>query len=218
MLCLLLLLWYIFIWSDCTPHTWFEWTIQQAEFFWLEQHSSEENKRPSGYVGFPVFTSGTTGQYLNNKGVDPNTWPELSRRFARVQRRYVPLVSRKLLAFSPLFSSAFLVPVDPPENSFKNRKLHFQQQIAWVEITCIFVQQVVRVLIIWSIGFFIWSYFGASRWCYYKLKYCENYASKQWCELHIKLPRYCYVMYNLRKSNLWGTLDFRCSPSRCTAR
>ena len=32
------------------------------------------NKRSSGYVGFPIFTSGTTGQYLNNKGVDPNTW------------------------------------------------------------------------------------------------------------------------------------------------
>ena len=54
------------------------------------------------YVGFPVFTSGTTGQYLDNKGVDPNTWPELSRRFDRVQSRYVPPVSRKLLAFFPL--------------------------------------------------------------------------------------------------------------------
>ena len=43
------------------------------QFFWPEQHSSEVNKRPSGYVGFPVFTSGTTGQYLNDKGVDPNT-------------------------------------------------------------------------------------------------------------------------------------------------
>ena len=31
---------------------------------------------------------------------------------------------------------------------------------------------------------------------------CENYISKQWGDLRIKLPRYCYVMYDLRKSNL----------------
>ena len=43
------------------------------QFFWLELHSSVGNKRRSRYVGFPVFTSGTTEQYLNNKGVDPNT-------------------------------------------------------------------------------------------------------------------------------------------------
>ena len=66
------------------------------------------------YVGFPVFTSGTTGQYLDNKGVDPNTWPELSRRFDRVQSTYVPPVSRKLLAFFPLPFFGFLVFVDPP--------------------------------------------------------------------------------------------------------
>ena len=65
--------WYILIWNDCTTHTWFEWTIRQAEFFWLELRSSDGNKRPSRYVGFTVFTSGTTGQYLNNKGVDPTT-------------------------------------------------------------------------------------------------------------------------------------------------
>ena len=34
----------------------------------------EGDKRCSGYVGFSLFTSSTTGQYLNNKGVDPNTW------------------------------------------------------------------------------------------------------------------------------------------------
>ena len=34
----------------------------------------EGNKRCSGYVGFPIFTSSTTGQYLRNRGVDPNTW------------------------------------------------------------------------------------------------------------------------------------------------
>ena len=34
----------------------------------------EENKWCSGYVGLSIFTSSATGQYLNNKGVDPNTW------------------------------------------------------------------------------------------------------------------------------------------------
>ena len=142
--------------------------------------------------------------------------PELLRRFDRVQRTYVPLVCRRLLAFLLFW---FLGTRRSAWNILS------KPEIAITAANCVSfsylyfcVQQVVRVLIIWNTGFFIWSYFGASRWCYYKLKYCENYASKQWCELHIKLPRYCYVMYNLRKSNLWGTLDFRCSPSRCTAR
>ena len=34
----------------------------------------EGKKRCSGYGGPSIFTSITTGQHLNNKGVDANTW------------------------------------------------------------------------------------------------------------------------------------------------
>ena len=34
----------------------------------------ERYKRCSGYSGSSIFTSSTTGQCLNNKGVDPSTW------------------------------------------------------------------------------------------------------------------------------------------------
>ena len=74
----------------------------------------------SPMIYLDIFTSVTTGQYLDNKGVDPDTCPELSRRLDRVQSMCVPPVSRKLLAFFPpplffLFSSS--PPpglVDPP--------------------------------------------------------------------------------------------------------
>ena len=57
-----------------TPHTWFEWTIQQSELFGYSSTAVEGYKRCSGYSGSSIFTSSTTGPYLKHKGVDPNTW------------------------------------------------------------------------------------------------------------------------------------------------
>ena len=130
------------------------------------------------YVGFPVFTSGTTGQYLDNKGVDPNTWPELSRRFDRVQSRYVPPVSRKLLAFFPLPFFWFL---GIRRSAWKRirTELQLQQQMAWVEVTCIFIYIYIFAAnctsFIWNIGH---TFFGSSRWCLSRSISCENYVSK----------------------------------------
>ena len=41
---------------------------------------------------------------------------------------------------------------------------------------------------------------------------CENYVLKYWGDLCRRLPKYCYFMYNQRKSTLRGTLDFDVSP------
>ena len=40
-----------------TPHTWFEWTIQQSELFGYSSTAVEGYKRCSGYSGSSIFTS-----------------------------------------------------------------------------------------------------------------------------------------------------------------
>ena len=70
----------------------------------------EGYERCSGYDGSSIFTSSTTGQYLTKVWIQ-TPGPELSRRFDRVRRRCASLVPYDYW----LFSSGFLVLVDPPE-------------------------------------------------------------------------------------------------------
>ena len=77
----------------------------EQSYFGYSSTAVEGNKRCSGYGGLPIFTSSTTGQYLNNKVWIQTPGPELSRRFDRVQRRYVPLVSYDYWLFLPFLVS-----------------------------------------------------------------------------------------------------------------
>ena len=159
---------------------------------------------------------------------------ELSRRFDRAQRRYVPLVPYDcwLFSFSVLGTrrSAWII-LSKPENAI-------------TAASCISFNYWENVFLwCWVLGhtlvWFTTTSYASSNYLEYWIFYCwvlghalvrvdgvttswsiscENDTSKQWGELRIKLPKYCYVMINLRKSNIWGTLDFRCSPSRFTAR
>ena len=88
----------------------------------------EGYKRCSGYGGCSVFTSSTTGQYLNNrcgsKHLIANSHAGLIERKEDMYRLF-PMTAG-------FFLSRFLVLADPPELFCQNRKMQLQQQVAQV--------------------------------------------------------------------------------------
>ena len=63
----------------------------------------EGYKRCSGYSGSSIFTSSTTGQYLNNNGVDPSTWSRtLTFSAPWSANHFLPYTERKRLTLSTL--------------------------------------------------------------------------------------------------------------------
>ena len=166
-------------------HTWFEWTIQQAEFFWLQQHSGR-GKHAVRWIRRPPdlhlkhYRAVLKQQRCGSKYLVPNSHVGL----IECKKGMYHLFPRRLLALFPL--SWFLgirrsarIMLLKPENVITAASCTSFSYLNFCGIGYLVIplydllQQVVQVLFTWNTGFLsgTWSYSGASRWCYYKLKY-----------------------------------------------
>ena len=118
----------------------------------------------------------------------------------------------KTTGFSPFFF--FPPPLGTRRSAWKkkNGNCNYSSKLHELKLL-VFLQQIERVLIIWNIGFLvILSLVQVDGVTTSKSISCENYVLKYWGDFCRRIPKYCYFMYNQRKSTLRGTLDFDVSP------
>ena len=110
---------------------------------------------------------------------------------------------------TPIFSF-FFFPPGTRRSAWKRirTELQLQQQMAWVEVTCIFIYIYFFAAnctsFIWNIGH---TFFGSSRWCLSRSISCENYVSKYgvtYVEDYLSTVILCTIKESLLCIYMWG--------------